>query len=101
LPVLVLVVSLLAVPLSKTNPRQGRYFKMIPAIILYIVYLVALNAGRGAAEDGKISVWLGLWGMHGVFLAIAIVLMAAPGWWRKYSYQTQAQAQAQAEAAHD
>ncbi|WP_299772951.1 LPS export ABC transporter permease LptF [uncultured Pseudoteredinibacter sp.] len=91
LPVLVLIVSLLAVPLSKTNPRQGRYFKMIPAILLYIIYLVSLNAARGAAEDGKVSVWLGIWGIHGIFLAISILLMLWPDWIRKISYKPDAQ----------
>ncbi len=60
LPVLVVVVTLLAVPLSKTNPRQGRYIQMIPAILIYIVYLVSLNAARGSVEDGAtpMSIWL-------------------------------------------
>src|SRR5690606_10109310 len=31
LPVMVFVMTLLAVPFSKTNPRQGRYLKMLPA----------------------------------------------------------------------
>ncbi|MGV6807144.1 MAG: LPS export ABC transporter permease LptF, partial [bacterium] len=44
IPVLVFVVSLLAVPLSRSNPRQGRYAKMLPAILLYLIYLVSLNA---------------------------------------------------------
>ncbi|GAA6153345.1 LPS export ABC transporter permease LptF [Pseudoteredinibacter isoporae] len=87
LPVLVIIVSLLAVPLSKTNPRQGRYVKMIPAILLYIVYLVSLNAARGMAEDGKISVWLAIWGVHGIFLMIAALLLYWPDWMRKLSYK--------------
>lgn len=87
LPVLVIIVSLLAVPLSKTNPRQGRYIKMIPAILLYIIYLVSLNAARGIAEDGKLSVWLAIWGVHGVFLLIAAVLLYWPDWIRKVSYK--------------
>ena len=74
-PLLVLVVALMAVPLSYTNPRQGRFLKMIPAILLYIVYLVSLNAGRGALEDGKISMELGLWWIHGIFLCIALILI--------------------------
>lgn len=76
LPVLVLVVALLAVPLSKTNPRQGRYVQMIPAILLYIVYLVSLNAARGSVEDGE-SV-LALWAVHGLFLSIALILLTVP-----------------------
>jgi lipopolysaccharide export system permease protein len=72
----VLVVALLAVPLSKTNPRQGRYVQMIPAILLYIVYLVSLNAARGSIEDG--GGVLSLWAVHGLFMSIAFCLLAIP-----------------------
>lgn len=74
LPLLVIVVTLLAVPLSKTNPRQGRYVQMIPAILIYIVYLVSLNAARGAIEDGKLPVLTGMWLVHSVFLGLAVFL---------------------------
>ena len=77
-PVLVLVVTLLAIPLSKTNPRQGRFARMLPAVLLYVIYLVILNAARGAVEDGKISSSLGLWWVHALFLFIALTLLFLP-----------------------
>lgn len=75
LPVLVLIVTMLAVPLSHTNPRQGRYVQMIPAILIYIIYLVSLNAARGNIEDGKLPVAVGMWAVHGVFFALAVILL--------------------------
>ncbi len=84
LPVLVIVVTLLAVPLSQTNPRQGRYTKLIPAIILYIIYLVSMNGARGAIEDGKTSVWA-LWLVHLAFFAFAALMLA---WPRLQRYKT-------------
>ncbi len=80
LPVLVIVVTLLAVPLSKTNPRQGRYVQMIPAILLYIIYLVSLNGARGAVEDGNVSPWLSIWGVHAGALLMALLLLFWPYW---------------------
>ncbi len=77
-PVLVLVVTLMAIPLSKTNPRQGRFARMLPAVLLYIVYLVMLNGARGAVEDGKLHSLLGLWGVHLLFLLIALMLLVWP-----------------------
>src|SRR5690606_29462274 len=38
MPILVLVVTLIAVPLSRVNPRQGRFLKLLPAILLYMAY---------------------------------------------------------------
>lgn len=77
LPLLVVVITLLAVPLSKTDPRQGRYVQMVPAILLYIIYLVSLNAARGALEDGELSPVPGLWPVHLVFIVIAVGLLFA------------------------
>ena len=77
-PILVLVMTLIAIPLSKANPRQGRFVIMLPAILLYIVYLVMLNGARGAVEDGKLSSLLGLWGVHGLFFLIALLLLGRP-----------------------
>jgi lipopolysaccharide export system permease protein len=50
---LVFVVTLLAVPLSRVNPRQGRFLKLLPAILLYMAYLTMLISVRGALEKGK------------------------------------------------
>jgi lipopolysaccharide export system permease protein len=65
----------MAVPLSRVNPRQGRFLKLIPAILLYMAYLTILIAVRGALEKGKISPALGLWWVHLLFLLIGLGLM--------------------------
>lgn len=91
-PILVLVVSLLAVPLSKTNPRQGRFLTLLPAVLIYIVYLVLLNATRGALEDGKIPPQIGLWWVHLLFLATASLLIARPTIKLYFSRKRQARA---------
>jgi lipopolysaccharide export system permease protein len=62
--------------LSKTNPRQGRYIQMIPAILLYVVYLVSLQAARGSVEGGAHV--LSLWSVHLVFLSVALILLLLP-----------------------
>ncbi|VEH67401.1 lipopolysaccharide export system permease protein LptF [Rodentibacter pneumotropicus] len=30
--------ALIAVPLSRVNPRQGRFAKILPALLLYLIY---------------------------------------------------------------
>lgn len=71
LPFLVLI----AVPLSAANPRQGRFGKMFPALMLYLGYFLLLMAGRKALEEGNIPSQLGLWWVHLVLFAIGIVLI--------------------------
>ncbi len=75
LPVLVFIVTLLAVPLAKVNPRQGRFLKLLPAILLYMAYLALLIAARGALDKGRIPMALGLWWVHGLFLAIGLLML--------------------------
>ena len=71
LPFLVLI----AVPLSAADPRQGRFGKMFPALLLYLGYFMLLMAGRKALEDGNIPEQLGLWWVHAVLLSIGAVLL--------------------------
>ncbi|MEE9102213.1 LPS export ABC transporter permease LptF [Pseudomonas sp. QE6] len=75
IPLLVFVVTILAVPLSRVNPRQGRFLKLLPAVLLYMAYLALLIAGRGMLDKGKIPLALGLWWIHGLFLAIGLLLL--------------------------
>ncbi|MCU9946140.1 LPS export ABC transporter permease LptF [Pseudomonas sp. PDM13] len=75
IPLLVFVVTLLAVPLSRVNPRQGRFLKLLPAILLYMAYLSLLIAARGQLDKGKIPMALGLWWVHGMFLLVGLSLL--------------------------
>ncbi|GAB5379279.1 MAG: LPS export ABC transporter permease LptF [Aliiglaciecola sp.] len=71
LPFLVLI----AVPLSAVDPRQGRFGKMFPALLLYLGYFMLLMAGRKVLEDGKIPPQLGLWWVHAVIFLIGVTLV--------------------------
>ncbi|QLF92437.1 LPS export ABC transporter permease LptF [Pseudomonas sp. ABC1] len=75
LPLLVFIVTLLAVPLARVNPRQGRFLKLLPAIFLYMAYLALLIAARGALDKGRIPLSLGLWWVHGLFAVIGLLLV--------------------------
>lgn len=82
LPILVPIVVLMAIPLSRVNPRQGRYLKMLPSIIGYLSYLTLLIAGKGWLEKEKIPSQLGLWWVHVLFLMIALLLYWFPNYLR-------------------
>lgn len=77
-PILVIVVAMMAVPLSRTQPRKGRYVKMIPAILLYIIYIVSANAARGWVEEGKGPTPYLLWCVHIVFFVLAFLMLVVP-----------------------
>ncbi len=68
------IITLIAVPLSKVQPRQGRYSKLVPAALLYCVYFILLQVSRDQLADGNLAPALGLWWVHGVFLLLGWLL---------------------------
>lgn len=80
LPLLIPVVTLLALSLSRTNPRAGRYVKLFPAVLLYVGYLVSLNAARGAVENETLSPAIGLWPVHVAFFTLGLLMYYGHIW---------------------
>ena len=71
-PVSVLLLALLAVPLSHLKPRQGRYSKIVFGILVYLVYSNLLGVGQAWIGKGQIPPAVGLWWAHGLVLAVAV-----------------------------
>lgn len=63
-PVMCLIVTLIAVPLSAVNPRQGKFAKLAPAFFLFLGYYLLLTTTRSGIESGKIPSSVGLWPVH-------------------------------------
>lgn len=72
--ILCIVLALLAVPLSKTSPRQGRYSKLALALLIYIIYTNMLNVSRAWLNKGAISFWIGMWWVHVLVIIFALML---------------------------
>ena len=75
IPLSIPFLVLIAVPLSAVDPRQGRFGKILPALLLYLGYFPLLMASRKVLEDGKIPPALGLWWVHAVILMIGATLI--------------------------
>ena len=75
LPVSILILAALAVPLSRSTPRQGKYSKLFIGIILYIVYMNLLGMGQSWIEKDKIPPLIGMWWVHLVMLGIVYYMM--------------------------
>jgi lipopolysaccharide export system permease protein len=74
-PISVLVLATLAVPLSRSAPREGRYAKVGIGLLAYVVYANVLSIGRVWLEHGVVPEWAGLWWVHAVALAFALLLL--------------------------
>ena len=75
IPLSIPLLTLIAVPLSRVNPRQGKFGRLLPALLLYLGYYSLLIIARSALEDGKIPAQLGMWWLHGTALLLGIVLI--------------------------
>jgi lipopolysaccharide export system permease protein len=75
-PVTIFVLTLLAVPMARTSPREGRYSKIIFAILIYMVYSNLLGISRSWLEDDKIPVALGMTWPHVAMVLTALVMLA-------------------------
>ena len=60
---------ILALPLSQVNPRQGRYYRLFPAIMIFASLIVALMAVKARISKDK----LGLWGYPLVLVIYLVV----------------------------
>jgi len=88
LPLSTLLLAVMAVPLSRTSPRQGRYARLVGAFILYFLYNNALGIAQTLVEREELHPALGVWPVHLVFGGVAIAALlrqSAPGrrWWRR------------------
>ena len=77
------IVTLIAFPLSKVNPRQGRFARLFPAIVLFMVYISLLIAMTGMIEKGTLNPAIGLWSLHVVYLLIGAGLLLLPEFLRR------------------
>jgi lipopolysaccharide export system permease protein len=81
LPLSLFVLGLLAVPLSRTAPRDGRYARLGTALFIYLIYTNLLSIGRVWVERGVVTDAIGLWWVHAFVGLIAVWLFAREGGW--------------------
>ena len=84
LPLSAALLALLAVPLSRTSRRQGRYAKLLVAVVLYFVYSNGLGITRNLVERGELAAWIGVWPVHLTLLGVTLALLARQGGRRRY-----------------
>jgi lipopolysaccharide export system permease protein len=75
LPVMVLVLALVAVPLSALRPREGRYARVAIAILLYFVYSNLVSAAQVWIETGRLSPAIGTWWVHALIALLGLMLL--------------------------
>jgi lipopolysaccharide export system permease protein len=75
-PLMALVLTLIAVPLSRLRPRQGRYARVGFAIVAFLIYSNLLIAAKSWVEKGSLPTTIGVWWVHGLALAFGLYLIS-------------------------
>lgn len=73
----VLVLGMLAVPLARLPPRQGRHARVPLAVLLFALQAGLLITGRSWLERGETPAALGLWWVHASVLLLALAGLQA------------------------
>ena len=74
-PILALVLMMLAVPLARLRPRQGRFARIGIAILAYFLYSLLLDTARAWVENGVVPTFIGIWWVHAIALCIGMWLL--------------------------
>ncbi len=87
---MMILLAMIAVPLSKSEPRQGRYGKIALAILIYIAYSNLLVVAMNWVKKGVVSPAFGMWWVHILFLFLFLILFFYQmGWFNRFKHKIQ------------
>ena len=69
-PLVLLILAVMALPLSRRLPRQSRFASLPWALLVYVIYTNLVTAALSWATQGITPQWLGVWWVH-LLLALA------------------------------
>lgn len=78
MPVSCIVLTLLAVPLSRLRPRQGRYARVWVALVIYFLYQNLINIGKVWLARGSVPEIAGLWWTHAAVVLLTLAVISGP-----------------------
>jgi lipopolysaccharide export system permease protein len=63
------------VGLSRVKPRQGRFARLLPGFVVFVLYYALLVINQNAILGGVWPAAAGMWPVHGLFLLAAVHLV--------------------------
>jgi lipopolysaccharide export system permease protein len=74
-PIQVLVIALWAPLLARAKPREGRYGRVVAAMLIYAINFNLIGIGDSWLSHGVVGAGVGLWWVHGLFLLFGAGLL--------------------------
>lgn len=75
IPLMVFSLTMVGVPLSRVNPRAGKYAKLLPGVILAVLYANFMFISRDWVAGNKVPLWLGMWWLHALVILFGLGLL--------------------------
>lgn len=88
IPLATIIVAFMALPLSHTNPRSGRYSKLVVSLIVYLLYSNLLGVGKTWIVQEKVPLWIGTWWVHVIAIIITLFLLKRNGYLAGISFKS-------------
>ncbi len=85
-PLSIILLALLAIPLSRSSPRQGKYINIPIALVIFAVYYNFCVLAKKWVEKGVIDIIPGIWWAQLLLGALVVILLWQPSilsYWRK------------------
>ncbi|MCB1775870.1 MAG: LPS export ABC transporter permease LptF [Candidatus Competibacteraceae bacterium] len=79
-PIQLLLIALWAPLLARAHPREGRYGRIVAAMLIYTIHFNLVGVGESWLTHSVVDRRLGLWWVHGIFLLFGL------GLWLHYQY---------------
>ncbi len=76
MPLLTVIAVFLALPLSRVSPRKGRYSRVLPCILVFLIYLGLLLLVKGWLDEGKVLLSSSLLLIHFCFFLSGLYFMS-------------------------
>jgi lipopolysaccharide export system permease protein len=72
LPIASLILGFIAIPLSYSSPKKGRYSKIFLGAIIYFIYFISMSIAKKIYLLAYIPSFFGLWWIHILVMAMLI-----------------------------
>jgi lipopolysaccharide export system permease protein len=78
-PLSTILLALLGIPLSRTNPRRGKYAKLGTALVIFAVYYQLFVIAKTQVEKGVISPVIGIWWVPALLAGLIFFMFRRSG----------------------
>ncbi len=73
-PLSTILLALLGIPLSRTNPRKGKYAKTGVALVIFAVYYQLFAIAKTQVENGTVNPAIGIWWVPALLITLILFM---------------------------